>query len=328
MLWGNLNFNYAQASMGYGNSDLSWGYYGQRGWANPFLVSYMESHDEERIMYKNLNFGSSGPGYSIKELPTALKRIEMISAFFFLVPGPKMIWEFGELGYDFSINYCVNGTINNSCRLDPKPIRWDYLQVDLRKRIYDIDRALISLRNQEAFQEGTFTYSFANQFEKKFHFQHVDMDITGAGNFYTFVRNISPGFTKTGWWYDYLGTDSLFVQKLDTVIAYQPGEYHVYTTRKINLNFDITSAVEDHQVISRPLVISPTINNGSFRISISNTSDIQSVTVSDMSGRMVRTVLEMEADEVYIQLQDVLPGMYIVRMKTPAVNYVGKMVVE
>jgi 1,4-alpha-glucan branching enzyme len=83
MLWGNMNYNYAQASMGYGNSDLSWGWYQQRGWSDPNLVTYMESHDEERIMYKNLNFGSSGPGYNIKDLNTGLSRIEMISTFFF-----------------------------------------------------------------------------------------------------------------------------------------------------------------------------------------------------------------------------------------------------
>ena len=53
--------------------------------------------------------------------------MEMSAAFFFTIPGPKMIWQFGELGYDYSINHCANGTINNNCRLDAKPIRWDYL---------------------------------------------------------------------------------------------------------------------------------------------------------------------------------------------------------
>ena len=52
MLWGNMSHNYAQASMGYGG-DLSWGVHSQRGWNSPHLVTYMESHDEERIMYQN-----------------------------------------------------------------------------------------------------------------------------------------------------------------------------------------------------------------------------------------------------------------------------------
>ena len=60
MIWGNLNNNYNQTTMGYvSSSDLSWGYYGARGWNDPNLVTYMESHDEERLMYKNLQYGNS-----------------------------------------------------------------------------------------------------------------------------------------------------------------------------------------------------------------------------------------------------------------------------
>ena len=99
----------------------------QEAGANPHLVSYMESHDEERMMYKNLQFGNTAnASHNVRDLNMALKRIEMCAGFFLTAPGPKMIWQFGELGYDFSINRCVDGTINNNCRLDNKPIRWDY----------------------------------------------------------------------------------------------------------------------------------------------------------------------------------------------------------
>ena len=57
-----------------------------------------------------------------------------------------MIWQFGELGYDFSINRCVDGTISNDCRLSNKPIRWDYLTVVQRKRLYDIFASVNKLR--------------------------------------------------------------------------------------------------------------------------------------------------------------------------------------
>ena len=52
--------------------------------------------------------------------------LNLNAAFLLTIPGPKMIWQFGELGYDYSINTCTNGTVNNNCRLDEKPIRWDY----------------------------------------------------------------------------------------------------------------------------------------------------------------------------------------------------------
>ncbi|HQM35503.1 MAG TPA: alpha-amylase family glycosyl hydrolase, partial [Candidatus Marinimicrobia bacterium] len=141
MLWGNSNWNYAQSSMGYTNeSDFSWGFYKSRSWDQPHLVTYMESHDEERLMYKNLTWGNSAGSYNIKTLTTALERIKMTAAFFLTLPGPKMLWQFGELGYDYSIEY--NG------RLGEKRIRWDYYQEPDRLRLYKTFQALIKLRSE------------------------------------------------------------------------------------------------------------------------------------------------------------------------------------
>jgi hypothetical protein len=59
--------------------------------------------------------------------------MQTANAFFLTVPGPKMIWQFGELGYDVSINYpCMT----SNCRLDPKPIKWGYFTDYNRKKIY------------------------------------------------------------------------------------------------------------------------------------------------------------------------------------------------
>ena len=56
-----------------------------------------------------------------------------------------MIWQFGELGYDYSINYCEDGTINDDCRVAPKPIRWDYYDDPDRLRIYQVIAAINEL---------------------------------------------------------------------------------------------------------------------------------------------------------------------------------------
>jgi hypothetical protein len=61
----------------------------------------MESHDEERLMFKNLTYGNSSGTYNIKDLQTALDRVKLAAAFFLTLPGPKMIWQFGELKLEF-----------------------------------------------------------------------------------------------------------------------------------------------------------------------------------------------------------------------------------
>ncbi len=120
-LWGIMHGAYEQAAMGNtGNSDLNWGVYLSRGWNEPNLVTYAESHDEERIMYTIKLNGQSFADYNIRNQNTALDRIELNSVFFLPLPGPKMIWQFGERGYDLSINRCPDGSVNNNCRTDRK----------------------------------------------------------------------------------------------------------------------------------------------------------------------------------------------------------------
>jgi len=153
MIWGNMNYQYNEATMGY-NSNLWGSFYQSRGWTKPHLISYMESHDEERLMFKNITYGNSSGSYNIKNFETALNRIKLASAFFFTIPGPKMIWQFGELGYDYSINW-PSGTSND--RLTPKPIRWDYYTDSRRQKVYKVFAELIKLKkNYEVFKTGNY----------------------------------------------------------------------------------------------------------------------------------------------------------------------------
>jgi hypothetical protein len=57
MMWGKMTDNYNELSMGYPQIYLAHEEV-QRFSANR-LLGYAESHDEERLMYKNLQFGNS-----------------------------------------------------------------------------------------------------------------------------------------------------------------------------------------------------------------------------------------------------------------------------
>lgn len=285
MLWGNMNTSTAQGSMGYGGSDISNAYYVNRQWTEPHLVAYMESHDEERIMRRNLVSGNSAPGYDIKNLHTALGRMELVTALFHLIPGPKLIWQFGELGYDYSINTCTNGEVSNDCRLDPKPIRWDYLNEWRRQRIYDITRAVLHLRNETAFRDGAFSFSLANQFEKRINITHTEMDIAVVGNYHLASREVTPGFSKIGVWYDYISGDSIEVSELNMTVPLNAGEYRIYTTRKVDPGFDITTDLNDFIQVRTDVKIVPMPNEGNFEIHFPTAGLFTSVRATDVSGK-------------------------------------------
>ncbi len=250
MLWGNNTFNFQEAAMGFvSNSNFEGYLHTTRNWSNPHLVAYMESHDEERIMYKNLQFGNnSNAAHNIRDLNTALGRIELTGAFFYTAPGPKMLWQFGELGYDFSINRCVDGTINNNCRLDNKPIRWDYKAVAQRKHVYDVFSSLNKLRFHGLYKD-VFTannISLDRSLGGGFKWMRVRSAadtscIVVMGNFDVTAQTGSVTFPTAGTWYNYTAGTTTAATGTAQSFTLQPGEYRVYLNRNIS-NIVVTSA--------------------------------------------------------------------------------------
>jgi 1,4-alpha-glucan branching enzyme len=237
MLWGNENYAFNQATMGYSSgSDLGPALSTVRGWTQPNLVAYMESHDEERLMYKNINYGNAAGSYNVKDINTGLGRNEMAAAFFFMMPGPKMIWQFGELGYDFPINYCQNGTISDNCRTDAKPIKWDYLQTASRLHLHDVYAALLKLRAHPLFKAGFATNRVDQSLGNSFKWLKLTTDtsnIVVVGNFDVAVASGSVTFPGAGVWYDYLTGETFTATASAQNFTLQPGVYHVYVNRNV-----------------------------------------------------------------------------------------------
>lgn len=110
MCWNKVNEPYYQAGMGWNeNSDFSGmfniGIYEatKGGW-----VSYFESHDEERAAFKAKEWGTD---IVKNDIEVRMNSMAALAAFTFTVPGPKMIWQGGELGFDTALlNYA--GTTN------------------------------------------------------------------------------------------------------------------------------------------------------------------------------------------------------------------------
>jgi len=291
MLWGNHNHDYNEAIMGYA-SNFSGISYKNRGWTYPHLVGYMESHDEERLMYKNLQYGNSSGSYNIKNLSEALNRMKLAAAFFFTIPGPKMLWQFGELGYDVSID--VNG------RTGEKPVKWDYLNDPRRTNLYKVFKALINLKkNYDVFSSTNFTLDVDNTV-KKINLYHPTMDVFIIGNFGVTQLNPNQNFSKTGWWYDYFSGDSVNITNPTDPISLLPGEFKIYTSTKLPLpEPGILSEVE----LTEPAIVEnyyleqnyPNPFNPStlIRYSIVSPSFV-SLKIYDVLGREVKTLVNHE----------------------------------
>jgi hypothetical protein len=266
-------------------------YHQDRGWNEPNLVSYAESHDEQRLMFKNLEFGNSSGDYDVTELTTALARQEAVAAFLYPLRGPKMLWQFGELGYEFHINLCEDGTIQEDCRTSPKPIRWDYQDVPARERLFKVTAALIKLKTEnEAFRSDNYNWDVGG-LGKRLIIQHPEMDVVIIANFEVTPISIVPGFTQTGTWYDYFTGESIIEENLSNPFLLEPGEYRVYTTLEletpdISLNIDEADFVGGSLDVPYP---NPFTDFTQLSFTLEQSAQVDMVVV-DLQGRIVRNL--------------------------------------
>ena len=207
MVWANANNAFCQGIMGYSSqSDFSSLSAQSRQWNLKGMIGYQESHDEERTVYKAKTYGVDGVKNSTQ---VQMERAGMNAAFLFTIPGPKMIWQFGEMGYDYSIDY--NG------RVGKKPVRWDYLENPDRAKLADTYATLLSLRNEfpQVFANpSTETLRVSESYWSNGRFitlQHPDLNVVLAGNYTTSATSVTLPFTQTGTWYDLFTGESYVV---------------------------------------------------------------------------------------------------------------------
>jgi len=242
MLWGNSNNAYNQCTMGYtSSSDITPMVYSSplRNFNNPALVGYSQSHDEERTMYKNLQFGNTGGSYNVKTLATALRQEEAAAAVLFTIPGPKMIWQFQERGYDSSINA-------NGGRLANKPPLWHYMNDVNRKALYTAYSKIIQFRlsNPAIFNNTSFTYDFNTGLYKVLQIADpaaTGLKVTVVSNMDVTAQTKTVTFQSGGNWTNFLsnGTgagingptgNNFTLTGTSQTISLQPGEYHIYVS--------------------------------------------------------------------------------------------------
>ena len=321
LMWGNLNGPYSEAAMGYhdnGKSNIKTISYKIRGWDHPHLVGYMESHDEERMMYKCITYGDSAGNYKVRDTITALNRMALSAVFFLTVPGPKMIWQFGEMGYDVSIDY--NG------RTGPKPVRWEYLEERPRKFLSGFYGALAKLRvEQDVFRTDDFNITGTMEM-KRIELNHESMNVIVIGNFGLVPGQVNPAFQHTGTWYDYFTGESMEVADPDQPFTLQAGEFRLFIDKYLPPP-DISYSLEEPEVPVHGMTIRayPNPFEGDFTINIhSDRTTETSVLMYDPAGRILGNFhLKLSegnnafgSSELYHPAGELPPGIYLITVSS------------
>lgn len=334
LLWGNMNHAYGQNTMGYpDNSDISWIDHAVRGWSQPHVVGYMESHDEERLMYKNLTYGSLSGAYNVKNTKTALERMKAAGTIFYLLPGPKMLWQFGETGFDKSINLCSDGSVSDGCRLAAKPPLWNYLQEPERKSLFDHTTDLLRLRDDyDVFSSGKTSFSGGNTLVKQVTLKNAPYTSSPAGagdmnaqivvNFGLTDAVVPTGFPHTGVWYDYYKNEkAVNVTAIPFNISLKPGEYRLFTDVHIENPLETVVSVN---VPQEEVKIAVYPNPAGEFLNIKwNGIRVLNIHILNLQGKKIKT---FSGGETILSLQGLLPGLYIAEMETPGSSYRFKII--
>lgn len=337
LMWGNMNSAYNEATMGYnenGKSDFSWISYQKRNWNEPNVIGYMESHDEERLMYKNLAYGNSSGDYNITELNTALNRQALAANFFFTIPGPKMIWQFGERGYDYTINFNPWDPDANDCRLCEKPPRWDYMDNWHRRNLWYTYASLIDLKiNQEVFETDDFELD-VRWAMKKVKLASPEMSVVVLGNFHTGEAEIDPDFYFTGTWYDYWTGDSIEVADVNEKIMLQAGEYRLYTNKKLTTPAFV--GVDEDIINNQPLHLDlyPNPAKTQLNVVIENDRHLANADIYfyDLIGKKVKEIKGVQMskglNQITTDVQMMNPGIYFVRVESGNKSITEKLIIH
>jgi 1,4-alpha-glucan branching enzyme len=321
LLWGNSKFDMARIAQGY-TQDLSNASYKMRGFTNPSVMNYIESHDEERLMVEVTNGG--------KKVFTAqekLERMKMAAATFFTIPGPKMIWQFGELGYDVSIN--DNG------RTGAKPLKWSYVQDSERAKLLKVYQQLGALKTSKSiFTTTDFTVGSIGAVKRNLLTKGADYVLVLANPDIN-SQVVSASFPKTGVWYDYFSGKSFEVKDAEAKMNLLPGEFHLLTNvawNTANLNL-VPWSTPDFNIMG---VESATIN---MKVYPNPSQDVvqldweaemateTTLRVLDVAGREVlqKTLPQTKGmNSTTVSTQNIPKGLYFIQLN----NSKAKLVVQ
>ena len=319
MMWGIMNSVYNELTMGQsGNKNISrMGHTAHSGFNGPRVVGYAESHDEERLMYKNLQYGNnSNSSHDVRDLNTALSRMSALGAVSVMIPGPKMIWHFGELGMENSIFTCFNGTYNNDgCKLDTKPQpQWtnNWITDALRSQIYNDWSKLHALKINEPVFEGDYSIT-SGDFTPRIDIFDTTIPSTELRNVIilanfdvvsqTVNTNFPPSVTAT--WYDLMDpSGNTTVSNSTTTITIPAGQFRILGNKQ-------AEALSIDEEILLGFSIYPNPATTSFHVS-TNVSDIE---IYDLTGKLVKSFKGEFNRTDSFDISQLNTGMYIVKVE-------------
>jgi hypothetical protein len=289
------------------------------------LIVYAESHDEERVSFKVRTWGNSSGDYNTKN--RTAERKMLVACFWAPLPGPKMIWQFGEFAYDIPINYCYNpetgegylpdpnGPNHDRCRTGRKPLLWDYLDDYAKRILYYVYSEMNKFRlTHSAFQnQKSFTYQTANGIATNLtryiiaESNIADSSMVILGNFDVVSRDITvSNIPANGIWYNYFGQDSVIVSNNSITTMLNPGQFMVLT-KEWKDNTSIENRFSRSEI---PMIVYPNPAQNEIFVNF-ETEESREIALHNINGGILQT-LKTRSKQVKFDVSNYKAGLYFI----------------
>jgi 1,4-alpha-glucan branching enzyme len=327
MMWGEMYSQYKELAMGYSTQNISRMSHTSRGFTGKRLIGYPESHDKDRMMYEAITYGNGAGAFPVNgNLTNALNRMGAIGATSILVPGPKMIWHFGELGNNQSIFTCSNGTVNDEstffpgdCKLDTKEqVQWteNWLADARRTSILSDWSKMIKLKTSEPVFMGDHSISpDANNVRQRIYIYNNSFPTTQLrnvvviANFSVANLTINPSFPTDAYtypmtWYDLMDNNAPVVINNPTdVISVNSGRFRVFGNQPSTLSSN------DFEATQNTIALYPNPAKNSFAIS----RDASKVEIYNIAGQLVKTYNDINSNQ-QLDITNLETGLYLIKI--------------
>jgi glycosidase len=318
MMWGEMTYPYTQLIEGYATgADITRMGADAHGFTGKRLMGYPESHDKDRLMYSALTYGNgSGTAPVAGNLNNSLYRMSAIGAISLLIPGPKMIWHFADLGMNNSIYTCTDGSVNTEsdtttgdCKLATKPQpQWvnNWPAVPQRAQIYNDWAKMIAMKKNNPVFNGNYAIS-PNGSNIRQRVYVYDNSLSGLknvvilANFSVASQNITADFPYTGTWYNLMDNTSMAVAATNMAITIEPGGFRIYGNQQA-LGVDDSNAMEFVALAPNPTANYFTIN-----------AMIAKVEIFSITGQMVKSFKGGQFEDYQYDVADLAKGVYLVK---------------
>lgn len=336
MMWGELYEPYKQLTSGNAtNGDITRMGHVSRGFTGKRLIGYAESHDKDRLMYQAFTFGNSAGTAPVGgNLNNTLNRMATVGATSLLIPGPKMIWHFQELGMDDSIYACENGTVNSEtdatpgdCKLATKQQpQWveNWLTTAPRSTIYSDYTKFIKMKKNDPVFNGDYTISVnGNNIKQRIYIYDNALPATQLknvvilANYSVAAQSITADFPYTGTWYNLMDNTTTNVTATNMQITLGPGEYRIFGNQ-----ISAALANESFEAISK-VELYPNPSTNAFQISV----DAKKVEIYSLTEQLIQTENNLLANKE-INISDLAKGIYIVKITNSDAISVSKKLIK